>query len=120
VRCDAAAPHLPGVIDGTHTLPPEVAAHVASCLRCQVESLRYRRVARSMRQLRDHSVVPGPDLVLDILAWIEEAESSGVRASRLRRAAYVAAAATAATAAGAAGALVIANRSRRGRLDLAG
>jgi len=120
VRCDEVARHLPKVIDGDDELPEDVARHVAQCLRCQVESVRYRRVARTMRQLRHHSVPAGPELARQIVARIEAAEAAGAGRSRLRRAAYVAAAATAATAAGAAGAIVLANRSRRGRLELAG
>lgn len=119
MRCDEAARHLPKVIDGA--VPPAVAAHVDGCLRCQVESVRYRRVARTLRQLQAQVADPTPDLVPEILSWIDEAQASGAaRSARYRRAAYVAAAATAATAAGAAGALVIAARSRRGRLGLAG
>ncbi len=121
MRCDDAARHLPKVIEGADALPDDVAAHVNQCLRCQVESVRYRRVARTMRQLRHQSAPAGPELALDILRWIESAERAGtIRSAKLRKAAYVAAAATAATAAGAAGALVLANRSRRGRLGLAG
>lgn len=120
MRCEDASRHLPKVIDGADALPPAVAAHVERCLRCQAESVRYRRVARSMLQLRSQVASPSPSLVREILSRIEAAEASGAaRSSRLRTAAYVAAA-TAATAAGAAGALVLAARSRRGRLGLAG
>lgn len=120
MRCEDAAKHLTKVVDGSDALPRDVAAHVEHCLRCQAESARYRRVARTMRQLRSQVAAPGPDLSSEILEWIHSAEEAGmVRASRLRRTVYVAAAATAATA-GAAGAIVLASRSRRGRLPLAG
>lgn len=117
LRCEEASKHLPRVIDGVDMLPPEVAAHVESCLRCQVESIRYRKVARTMRQMRGQLASPNPDLAGDILSWVE---AGGAGRSRVRLAVYVAAAATAATAAGAAGAIVLVGRSRRGRLALAG
>jgi hypothetical protein len=121
MRCEEVSHRLPGLVDSARPMPSDVAEHLGTCLRCQAESARYRRLARTMRQLRTQFVAPSPDLLLGILEWIDAADTGAPeRSSRSRRAAYVAAAATAATAAGAAGALVIASRSRRGRLGLAG
>jgi anti-sigma factor RsiW len=119
LRCGHASRVLTAVVDGSDSLPPRVASHLETCLRCQVDVVRYRRIARTMRQLGGQLNQPAPGLVLEILARVEAAEAASERSSRHRRTAYLAAA-TAATAAGAAGALVIATRSRRGRLGLAG
>ena len=120
MRCDEVARRLPQLVDSARPMPSDVAEHLGTCLRCQAESARYRRLARTMRQLRTQFAAPSPDLLVDILEWIDAADAAeSSRNSRYRRAAYVAAAATA-TAAGAAGALVIASRSRRGRLAVAG
>jgi ATP phosphoribosyltransferase regulatory subunit HisZ len=117
VRCERAARHLPAAAEGASALPADVAAHVERCLRCQVEVLRYRRIARAMRQLGQQSAAPASGLALDVASLIQAAGGDAEsRLSRHRRTAYLAAA----TAAGAAGALVIASRSRRGRLGLAG
>jgi hypothetical protein len=47
LACKAVLEALPGVVDGP--LEDWVAAHTASCLRCQAEIAQYRRVARSLR-----------------------------------------------------------------------
>ena len=119
MRCDEVSRRLPQLVDSSRPVPSDVAEHLGTCLRCQAESARYRRLARTMRQLRTQFAAPSPDLLVDILEWIDAADAGAPpRSSRYRRAAYVAAAT--ATAAGAAGALVIASRSRRGRLAVAG
>lgn len=95
--------------------------HVEQCLRCQTELVQYRRLLRALQTLRTEVLEPAPGLLADILATVEQAgERHAVRALLSgRRAAYLGGLA-AATAAGAAGALVLATRSRRARLPLAG
>ena len=83
--------------------------------------MQYRRVLRALRTLRSEVLEPAPGVLAEILANLEEAgERSAVRSMLPRhRVAYVGGLA-AATAAGAAGAIVIAARTRRTRLPLAG
>jgi anti-sigma factor RsiW len=117
VRCDDVAPLLAGVTDGSALLDRRASRHVGSCLRCQAELAQYRRLTRSLRQLRDEPVPMPPDLPTAVIAYVAEAgdERSGVWT---RRVAY--AGALAATAAGAAGAIaLVASRSRRVRLAAA-
>jgi hypothetical protein len=103
---------LAGVVDGSAVLDRQAAGHVDACLRCQAELAQYRRLLRSLRQLRDDPV----DVPADVPALIRARLDEAVAASPWgRRAAF--AGAVAATAAGAAGAIVlVANRSRRLRL----
>jgi anti-sigma factor RsiW len=114
MQCDQIAPELAGVVDGTVVLDHRSSAHVASCLRCQAELAQYRRLLRTLHQLREEAVpVPG-DMVSLVLARLDEV--TGGRVSPwARRAAYAGAAV--ATAAGAAGAIaLVASRNRRLRL----
>ena len=115
MRCDDLAPVLPGVVDGSATLGAQGEAHVASCLRCQAEVAQYRRLLRSLRQLRDEPVATPPGLLTAISAHLDCADATAWSGSWARRVAY--AGALAATAAGAAGAIaIVASRSRRLRL----
>ena len=42
--------------------------HVHGCLGCQAEAARQERIARSMQQLRDIYLDPGPNLLSNLLA----------------------------------------------------
>jgi anti-sigma factor RsiW len=119
MRCDEVAALLPTVVDGT--VPPNLAVehHVESCLRCQAELARYRKLLRTLQQLRTRYIEPTPGLLGETLAAIEEAAERRAVRSILsgRRLAYGAiggtAVATAATAA-----LLIARSRRRGAPSL--
>jgi len=109
MQCDDVAPLLAGVVDGSTVLDVRSSGHVSSCLRCQAELARYRRLLRGLRQLRDEPVAMPADLLASVYARLDE---SNAGAPWARRVAY--AGALAATAAGAAGAIVlVASRSRR-------
>jgi anti-sigma factor RsiW len=120
VQCDELAELLAGAVDGTTVLEGRASRHVGSCLRCQAELAQYRRLLRTLRQLRDEPVLVPADLPALVSARLDA--GSGVRrlggahsAPWTRRVAY--AGALAATAAGAAGAIaLVATRSRRVRL----
>lgn len=119
VTCDQVAAALPGIIDGDDVADLEVQRHVAACLRCQAELVQYRKVLRTLHQLRTEVLEPSPGLLPDILAAIEAAGERRAMTHLLsgRRVAYVGGIA-AATAAGAAGA-ILANRARHKRVRLA-
>ena len=119
--CEAVATLLPGVVDGTTTLDRADRRHVERCLRCQAELAQYRKLLRAMQALRRETATPSPGLLGEVLAAVEAAgERQAVRSVLTgRRVAYFGGIA-AATAAGAAGAIVLAARSRKGRLPLAG
>ena len=109
---------LPEAAAGRTVLPPAAAGHVDQCLRCQAEVVQYRKVLRSLHDLRTEVLEPAPGLLTDILASLEgAAERRALRdLVRGRRAAYLGGLAVA-TAAGA-GALAVVH-SRRARLRLA-
>jgi anti-sigma factor RsiW len=119
VSCDQVAEALPGIVDGEDVADLEVQRHVAACLRCQAELLKYRKVLRTLHQLRTEVLEPSPGLVPDILAALEAAGERRAIHHLLngRRVAYVGGIA-AATAAGAAGA-ILASRARHRRVRLA-
>lgn len=112
MRCEDVTEQLAGVVDGSAVLDRRASRHVGSCLRCQAELAQYRRLVRTLHQLRDEPVPVPSDLPSLILARLDAA---GGPVAWGRRVAY--AGALAATAAGAAGAIaLVASRNRRLRL----
>jgi len=119
--CDDLLEVLAEHADGPTTLDRAARRHVDQCLRCQADLVQHRRILRTMHALRTELLEPAPGLLAEILASVEAAGERHAVRSLLggRRAAYLGGLA-AATAAGAGAAIVIATRSRKGRLPLAG
>ena len=115
MRCDEVAAVLPSLVDGT--VPPNIAVehHVESCLRCQAELARYRRLLRALQQLRTRYIEPTPGLLGETLAVLEEAAERRAVRSILsgRRLAYAGAIGGTAVATAATAALLIARSRRR-------
>ncbi len=123
MRCEQVVDLLPQIMEGNEPADRRVVSHVESCLRCQAELARYRRMLKLLRQLRVEGPEPPPGVVGDILVAVEEAAERGAIRSVLtgRRMAYVGGLAVAAGAASVAGAVVVmANRNRRLALRQAG
>ena len=120
ITCESVAEVLPHIIEGGKA-DAVLTQHVESCLRCQAELVQYRKLLRSLHQLRTEVLEPAPGTLTSILASLEAAGERGAIRSMLhgRRAAYVGGIAVATAAAGAAGALVLANRARRKSLRIA-
>ena len=120
--CDEIADSLSQVAEGNEAAPPAVRRHVETCLRCQAELVQYRKLLRSLHQLRTEVLEPAPGTLTAILAGLEAAGERGAIRSLLegRRTAYIAGLGVATAAAGAAGALVLVSRARKGRMRLAG
>ena len=114
MRCDDVARLLPEAVESGAAVELSVQRHIESCLRCQAELVQYRKLLRTLHQLRTDVLEPAPGLLADILAAVEEAGERHALRSLLsgRRVAYAGAIA-AATAAGAAGAVIWATRHRR-------
>jgi anti-sigma factor RsiW len=120
VRCDDVALLLPEAVDGDAPVALPVQRHVESCLRCQAELARYRRMLRGLQLLRTQYLEPVPGVLSQTLAAIGEASEQRAIRSLLsgRRMAYVGAvggalaAATATTAA----AVLLARAKRRAAL----
>jgi hypothetical protein len=122
MRCDEVAARLPTIVDGTD--PPDLAVehHVESCLRCQAELARYRRLLRTLHQLRTRYIEPAPGLLGETLALLEEAAERRAVRSILsgRRLAYAGAIGGTAVATAATAAVLIARSRKRGAFPLAG
>ena len=116
MQCDDVAKLLPSAVEHGAAVEVSVQRHIESCLRCQAELARYRRMLRGLQLLRTRYLEPTPGLLAQTFAAIEESGERQAVHSILsgRRLAYVGAiggAAVAATAATAAAMLV--HRSRR-------
>ena len=119
--CEEVTALLPALVDGEHDADPAAALHVETCLRCQAELARYRRLLRTLALLRTRYAEPTPGLLGETLAALTDAAEEGARRTLLsgRRLAYAGAIGGTAVAAGATAALLIA-RSRKRQVRLAG
>ncbi len=90
MRCDDVAPLIAGLVDGPDVRSLAVERHVESCLRCQAELARYRRMLRGLRDLRTRYVEPTPGTLDELLAALDEASDRSPVRSILsgRRLAY--------------------------------
>ncbi|MEX2254913.1 MAG: hypothetical protein WEC34_05705 [Acidimicrobiia bacterium] len=121
MRCDDVALLLPEAVDGDTPVALPVQRHVESCLRCQAELARYRRMLRGLQLLRTQYLEPAPGVLSQTLVAIGEASERQAIRSLLtgRRAAYLGAVGGALAAAGATTAAVLVARSRARRASLA-
>ncbi len=87
--CDHLARHLPAAARGEQHADI-VAPHVASCLRCRLELLRWRRLFRALDALGEDRAELPPGLVAEVLATIETAARESARRTLVtgRRVAY--------------------------------
>jgi len=115
MRCDEVARILPEVVDSGAAVELSVQRHIESCLRCQAELARYRKMLRGLQLLRTRYLEPAPGLLAQTLAALEQAgERQAVRSILSgRRLAYVGAIGGAAVAAGTAATVMIVHRARR-------
>jgi hypothetical protein len=112
---------LPEAVDGDTPVALPVQRHVESCLRCQAELARYRRMLRGLQLLRTQYLEPAPGVLSQTLVALGEASERRAIRSLLtgKRAAYVGAVGGALAAAGATTAAVLVARSRARRSALA-
>jgi len=94
VQCDAVAEALPRLLEGSGRAERQLVRHVETCLRCQAELARYRRMQRLLGRLRaQHPPLP-PNALGSVLAAAEErAGQEAVRAALRGRRLVLAAAA---------------------------
>ncbi len=122
MQCDEVARLLPEAVEGGAAVELSVQRHIETCLRCQAELARYRKMLRGLQLLRTRYLEPAPGLLAQTLAALEEAGERHAMRSVLsgRRLAYAGAIGGAAVAAGAAATAVIVHRSRVRRVPAAG
>ena len=123
MRCDDVVEALPQIMDGLETADRKVVRHIETCLRCQAELVQYRKLFKVLHQMRAQGAQPPPGTVGRVLTGIEVAAERGAIRSALagRRVAYVAGLTAAATAAATAGVIVVvASRSRSGKVGRVG
>jgi anti-sigma factor RsiW len=115
MRCEEVALLLPEAVDGNEPVALPVRRHIESCLRCQAELARYRRMLRSLQLLRTQFLEPSPGLLTSTLAAIEAASERQAIRSLLtgRRLAYAGAVGGARAPPGATAAAVLVRRARR-------
>ena len=106
---------LPGILDDEQPADLVLVRHVDTCLKCQAEVAKYRRLLRALRSLRTRYLEPSPDLLAQTLAGLGEASERRVVRNILtgKRIAYAGAIAGGAAVAGGAAAVAIVARSRR-------
>jgi len=116
MRCEEVAPLLAGMLDSPEVRDLAVERHVETCLRCQADIARYRRMLRGLRDLRTRYVDPPPGSLDAMLAGFEDTVPRNPVRSMLsgRRLAYAGAIGGTAVAA------VLVARNRRKALRLAG
>ena len=120
MRCEELAELVSASFDGSDAYDWQARRHIGTCLRCQAELARYRKLVRTLRSLRAEVFDPGPGLVADVVAALEEAGERHILRSLLSGHKVVYMGGLAVATAGAAGALVFASRSRGRRVALAG
>jgi anti-sigma factor RsiW len=120
MQCDDVARLLPEAVDRGAAVELSVQRHIETCLRCQAELARYRRMLRGLQLLRTRYLEPAPGLLAQTLAAIEEAGERQAMRSILsgRRLAYAGAIGGAAVAAGTAATVMIVHRARRRALPV--
>ncbi len=119
-QCEEIAALLPEAVDSAEPVPFAVQRHVESCLRCQAELARYRRMLRGLQLLRTQYFEPTPGMLAATLANLTAASERRVVTSVLtkRRLAYAGAVAGAVAAAGTTTAAVLLARAKRRALPV--
>lgn len=65
--CAEFAEALPEALDAPGVVSPLVTAHVESCLTCQAELARYRKLLRMLGQLRQDRIELAPGVLAEVL-----------------------------------------------------
>ena len=113
--CIAFQAALPQILDGGEPADLAHVRHADTCLHCQAEIAKYRRLLRALRALWTRYLEPSPDLLAQTLAGLGEASERKVVRHLLtgKRIAYAGAIGGAAAVAGGAAAVAFVARSRR-------
>lgn len=83
-RCAEVISDLPRVLDEGFPAAAPLVAHVETCLACQAELARYRRLVRLLHQLAAAELDPPPGVVADVLSVVGKAAQRRMVSSVLR------------------------------------
>ena len=118
--CEEVAEILPALIDAD-ARDISVERHVETCLRCQAEVVRYRKMMRALSLLRTRYLEPSPGALAQTLAALEtDVERRAARALLSGRRLAYAGGIAGTVAATATVAVLVARNRRRSGLRLAG
>jgi hypothetical protein len=70
VSCAEVVTELPRILDGGVPAAAPLVSHVETCLSCQAELARYRRLVRLLHQLAITEIEPPPGVVADVLSVV--------------------------------------------------
>jgi len=73
VSCAEVASELPRILDAGLPASAPLVFHVETCLACQAELARYRRLVRLLHQLAAAEIEPPPSVVADVLSVVGSA-----------------------------------------------
>lgn len=106
MQCDVIESQLVEIVDSPDHVSPLVDHHVKSCLRCQADLAKYKKLRRLSLSLHDRVLVPDDDLLGDVLEAVRPPATVHRIHGRGRKAMYVGGLAVGA----AASAIVVASR----------
>lgn len=113
LSCAEVVAELPRILDDGLPAAAPLVVHVESCLPCQAELARYRRLVRLLRQLASAEVEPPPGVVADILSAVGSAAQRRMIRSLLHGRSLAYAGAVVAAGGAAAGLVVLARAHAR-------
>jgi anti-sigma factor RsiW len=70
VSCAEVVTELPRILDDGLPAAAPLVSHVETCLSCQAELARYRRLVRLLHQLAATEIEPPPGVVADVLSVV--------------------------------------------------
>lgn len=84
-RCEYIRRLLPTLVDNPDVGERRVSSHLQTCLTCQAEMVKYRRLLKILGQLRKQVPSPPSELLIEILDGLEEAAKRSALKSLLGR-----------------------------------
>ena len=79
MQCDEVARLLPEAVESSQPVDQSIQVHIDTCLRCQAEFARYRKMLRGLHMLRTRYLEPSPGVLAQTLAELEAAARAVVK-----------------------------------------
>ncbi len=84
-RCEYIRKLLPSLVDNPDFGEKRVSSHLQTCLTCQAEMVKYRKLLKLLTELRKQVPSPPSELLIEILDGLEEATKRSALKSLLGR-----------------------------------